>query len=318
MDLSKWIKRQIGYVSLAMSGIEKNALGQNKEQLNTSISQERRHTQGMLADSLMHGEITAEVEALRWRTYKLLGAAKTHTTKIVGYDSKGKPIIEHVKYDPEKALANIKVDNYDKYPLQMVIDNSTITTSILDMLDKLDDDNIRFSSAPTINYDSSGNTTSATHGEIKSDSFTELNERPIKIEREYLPNFQIENFTEKLNVRSISETEKLLEFYIIKYPDEDNRTTRLLISEIKKATLNPRISTMLDFKEIGFITYKTLGVDDFLEYQYKIKNFDKIIEFNSFYVIKFIAEVIVDGRSIIEDYRVKTLDTKYEKKEKKK
>lgn len=318
MDLSKWIKRQVGIISLAMSGIEKNALGQNKDQLATPINQERRHTQGTLADSLLNGIITAEVETLRWRTYKVLESAKTFTTKITGYDDKGNPTIEHVKYDPVNALKNIKIDTFDNYPLQMVIDNSIITTSVIDEMDKLDDDNSMFTKLPTINYDEKGFVESATHGEFKIKDQLDKHERPIKIEREYLPNFQIENFATKLNVRTINETERLLEFYILKYADEDNRTTRLLISEIKKASLNPRASSMLDIKEVGYITYKALGVSDFLEYQYKIKSFDKIIEFNSYYVIKFKADVTVNGRSIVEEFRDKALDERYKNKEPKK
>jgi hypothetical protein len=66
------------------------------------------------------------------------------------------------------------------------------------------------------------------------------------------------------------------------------------------------------------MTYKTLGVEDFLEYEYKIKSFDKIITFNGHYVIKFIGEVVIDGNNILEEHRVNELDVKYEKKEKKK
>jgi hypothetical protein len=318
MDLSKWIKRQIGAISIAIAGVEKNALGQNKEGLTVPVTQERKHTQGSLMDNLVNGVVTAEVEALRWRTYKVLESAKTYTTKIVGYDAKGKPITEQVRYDPENALRDIKVDAFDSYPLQMVIDNSIITTNIKDEIEKLDDDHSMFNKLPTINYNEKGIAISATHGEFKIKDQLDKHERPIKIDREYLPNFQLENFATKLNVRGISETERLLEFYILKYADEDNRTTRLLISEIKKAILNPRVSSMLDIKEVGFITYKALGAADFLEYQYKISSFDKIIEFNSYYIIKFKAEVTVNGRSIVEEFRDKALDERYEKKERKK
>ena len=62
MDLSKWIRRQVGYISLAMAGVEKNALSQNSQQLTAPVTQERRHSQGTLADSLLNGVITQEVE----------------------------------------------------------------------------------------------------------------------------------------------------------------------------------------------------------------------------------------------------------------
>jgi hypothetical protein len=75
---------------------------------------------------------------------------------------------------------------------------------------------------------------------------------------------------------------------------------------------------MLEIKEVGFITHKTTGADDFLEYKYEITSFDKIIEFNSFYVIKFLANVVIDGNDILEQHRVVELDENYKNKKRKK
>ena len=74
---------------------------------------------------------------------------------------------------------------------------------------------------------------------------------------------------------------------------------------------------MLEIKSVEFVTYKSLGVSDFLEFQYEIESFDKIIEFNGSYVIKFIAKVIVNGEDIMEEHRVEELDKKYADKAKK-
>jgi hypothetical protein len=127
----------------------------------------------------------------------------------------------------------------------------------------------------------------------------------------------LENFTKKLVVRKINKNQRLLEFYVSIYPDEYNRTSRLFISAVKKAIEEPRSSNMLEFKGVEFVSYKSLGVNDYLEFQYKIENFDKIIEFNGSYVIKFIANVIVNGNDIMETHRVEELDKKYAEKAKK-
>ena len=74
---------------------------------------------------------------------------------------------------------------------------------------------------------------------------------------------------------------------------------------------------MLNIKGVEFVTYKSLGVSDFLEFKYEIESFDKIIEFNGFYVIKFIANVVIDGEDITEIHRVEELDKKYNEKAKK-
>ena len=78
-----------------------------------------------------------------------------------------------------------------------------------------------------------------------------------------------------------------------------------------------KVSRKFDLKGVEFITYNTLGVSDFLEYQYEIESFDKIIEFKGCYVIKFIANVKINGRDIMDEHRVDELDKKYEQKAKK-
>jgi hypothetical protein len=79
---------------------------------------------------------------------------------------------------------------------------------------------------------------------------------------------------------------------------------------------NKIYSSLTDIKSICFLTNNTIGSADFLEYEYDIIDFDKIIEFNQYYVVKFISEVKINGKNIIEQYRNLELDSKYEKKEK--
>ena len=114
----------------------------------------------------------------------------------------------------------------------------------------------------------------------------------------------------------ISENEKLLEFYVSIYPDVDNRTSRFFISELKKC-INNKKSDIIDINKVNFITYKGIGVNDFLEYKYEITSFDKIIEFNGNYVIKFIAKPIINGEDILTKYKQSELDLKYKNKVKK-
>jgi hypothetical protein len=317
MAINNWFKKQMISLSLAMSGIEKNALGQNGGNLETNVAQEQKHTKGTLADSLINGVITKEVESLRWRTYKVMQAAEGFKATITGYEPDETPIIEVKPYDNKATLGFISLDSFDDgYPLEMVIKNDPITLSVKEGMAA----SMKMNDKPIINFDKDGVAESATHGEFSNTELSSVtkNELPIQIGRESLPKFEIETYTTKLNVRIINETERLLEFYVSMYPNEDNRTTRLFIADVKKAIENPRHSTILDITNVGFITYHNIGVNDFMEYQYDIKRFDKIIEYNGHYVIKFIAEVVVNGRYILEQHRVKELDDKYENKERKK
>lgn len=315
MNVLNWFKRKLGVLSVALSNVEKGALTQTGEGLSSDITHNRRVTQGQVADSLVNGEVTQEVINLKWRTYKILKATEGLTAEIIGYDEDGMPIVKTQKRNNKKGLKKVKMDSFDDYALEMVIDNNEIALS---GSEAMDNEHISLLDEVMLNDTEIGQT--ATHGSVNSDEYfiTNKTERPIKISRETLPNFYIENFTKKLNVRKISKNKRLLEFYVSKYVNEDNRTSRLFISAITKMMNgNTQKQSFIELKDVEFVTYKSLGVEDYLEFKYEIDSFDKIIEFNGFYVIKFIAKVKTNGKYIFEEHRVAELDEKYKNKQKK-
>ena len=323
--IKKWGASKLATISLAMANVEKNSLGQTAEPLSTDTAKFQRHTQGQLADSLVNGEITQEVIDMRWRMYKIMRETEGVTAEITGYDEDGMPIVKMAKRNVKAGLRKVKLDEYDSYPLEMIIDNSEI---VLGGNQAMDNDKISIFDEVIINQtigpkDDDGEPGkiewSASHGSIDGTEYfaTNKSERPIIVTRPNPPKFRLENFTKKLNIRTINETEKLLEFYVSKYPDEYDRTSRLFISDVKKAISAPEHSTILEISGVNFITYKCMGVDNFLEFEYEITSFDKIIEYNGFYVVKFIAKVKVNGNDVLEKHRVAELDKKYEQKAKK-
>ena len=320
----KWVKRQVAAFSLAMASVEKNALSQSGKDFDLNEREEQSHKKGTLEYALIQGEVTQEVRDLRWRMYKILEASEGLTTTITGYDEDGFPITKTTKKtvnSEKRKLSKIKVDEYDNYELEIVQNNEPISMGAKEAgLNKNLSGYTQEQYDNSKVYDENGELVSTTLGEIGSEEYNSFlkSERPLEIIRELRPKFEIEKYTKKLNVRSINDKEKLLEFYISKYPDEFDRKTRLLISEIKRAINNPRSSDMLDIDTIKFITYKTLGTKDFHIYEYKVKNFDKIIDFDGFYVIKFKCDVIVDGEYLLEEYREEGLELKYQNKERKK
>ena len=335
--IKNWITNKITTISLATANVEKNALSQVGESLGTDVNHSQRHTQGQLADSLINGELTQEVLNLRWRTYKIIRETEGVTSEIIGYDKEDRPIVETRKINVKAGLEKIKLDTFDYYPLEMVIDNSDIT---LGVNQAMDNDDITIFDEVIINQNTGQNTAtgpigpdgqkdiddepskiefSASHGSISGTEYfaTNKTERPIEIIRNQIPKFKLENYTKKLNVRKINETERLLEFYVSKYPDEYNRTSRLFLSDLKKTMVEPEKSTIIEFSGVNFVTYKSMGVNDFLEFEYDIVSYDKIIEYNGYYVIKFIAKIKTDGRDILDEHRMVELDKKYETKQKK-
>ncbi len=317
MGFGEWVKNKMAMIAFATSSVEKNMLGQDGGQEVGSVNQVQRHRQGTLADALSRGELTQEVKDLRWRMYKVLDESKNFRTKVVGYDEDGFPITETEAFNPSSGMSKIKIDDFDDYKLELVVNNDEITLGQFevdfDSIDVLD------VSEMVKGVDADGNPT-ATLGIIKTEQADQVesankSERVITCVRDFRPKFQIENFAKKMNVRTISETEKLLEFYVSKYSDEDDRKSSLFLSEIKKAMNNPRVADFLDILSVTFVSYNTTGVKDMLDFEYKIIKFDKLIEFDGYYVVKFKAEVIKNGESLIEQYREEGLDKKYENKE---
>tara|TARA_R110000796_G_scaffold61077_2_gene141410 strand:- start:53186 stop:54145 length:960 start_codon:yes stop_codon:yes gene_type:complete len=317
----KWIKRQIAAFSLAISSVEKNTLSQQGLTVDAGVNAEQSVKKGTLEHSLIQGEVTQEVKDLRWRMYKILGAVDKVKVNITSTDEDGYHTIETInptEGSNRLSLAKVKLDSYDKYPLGMMVNNEEISLGINETLN---DNVIGYTDTEVIENkvtDSSGNTRTSI-GEISNSDYqsTIKSGRLINVDREYRPKFEIEKYTSKLNIRNITDSEKLLEFYVSKYPDEYNRKSRLFISEIKRATENPRSSDILDIKAINFISYKTVGSKDFYYYEYEVQSFDKIIEFDGNYVIKFKCNLTVNGEYLLEKYKEESLENRYKNKESK-
>jgi hypothetical protein len=311
-----WIKNKIAGLLMSVANVEKNFFSQENNLLSDDITKHSEKETGTLMNSLKNNIITQEVMDLRWRMYKVIQETDSLTTKIIGYESDGTPITKTIKKDVKKGLKKIQMDTHDTYPLEFVIPNDEIVTSGNDVMNNK---YIEVFDEPTINFDEEGVIISATLGEINGDEYyiTNKTENPIIISSENTRRFYLENFTKKLNVIHNSENEKLLEFYVSMYPDLYNRTSRIFISEIKKIINDNKKSDIIDINNVNFITYKAIGVNDFLEYKYEIQSFDKIVEYNGNYVIKFIAKPIINGEDITIKFIQDELENKYKNKVKK-
>lgn len=277
-------------LSMAVSNVEKILLNQDAKSADDQIKQERNHQQGTLADALLRGELTQEVKELRWRMYKIL--KNSQRMVFTPHSSDGKL----AKNKTNEKNGNFNLDKTDGYELELLLDNSEITASIADALNKtLDADGV----ISGMEY----------FARTKS-------EKPIFIMRDFIPKFDLEAYTIKLAVRKINETEKLLEFYVSKYPDEYNVNSIYFLKEIKKAmAYGPRNINLLEIKEVGFFSNNTHGSDDFLVYGYEIISFEKIVEFDGHYVIKYKAKVLVNAEDMMAEFKEEELDKKYESRQ---
>ena len=275
-----WLKNKITILSLALANVEKNALSQDGGRLTDDAQQVQRHKQGMLSDDLMQGRITEEVKMLRHRMYKILDESSKIKASFKR-DANGNLTYELV--DRTLISSKLKGDPYDNYKVELVINNSDIFGG-MDLTSEHPDE-------------------------------TEVEKQVICFRNGVRPKFELEKHTTKLFVRHIEDDKRLLEFYVPKYVDHYNRRTTFLISELKKLIENPRYSDLLDIKTVGFVTFNAMGCQDFREFTYQIDKFNKIVEYDGAYIVKFNATVILNGDNIIDKYKHELQEQRYADKE---
>jgi hypothetical protein len=308
--ITNWLKNKSAIVSIAISNVEKNALSQTNEGLSADVNQVSSINTGTLMHSLKNNIVTQDVMDLRWRMYKVMEYSDNMSATIEGYKENGQPIYRMAK--KELRIAKPNLDPFDPYKIEMIITNEDVVKSVYEGLDERINEDIKAGENEVYG--------ATTIGSISGyEYFTQVrNEKPIKISRKVTPSFYLESYTHVLKIRKIDETKRLIEFYVSTYPDEYNRTSRLVISTIKKELENPMLNNpFLDINGVSFISDKTQGVNDNYLFEYTNLVYDKIVTHNGYFIIKFIADVKIDGEYIMEIYRQSVLDNKYENKEKK-
>jgi len=314
MRLNKWVKNQLVAFAIATSNVTNNLTSQKKETLENSHKIVANKDHNNLLNAIKRGHINQEVKDLRWRTYKVLKASQG--TKLVEdyTDSEGNTFYKSIKTDYSSILKKVKLDTVDNYELELVVNNDEIA---LDTVDAMNSEHIVLLDEAKVFINKDGDEV-AIHGEIKSDEFdiSQKSQRLIRVNRDFIPRFYIEQYAKKINVRKINDEERLLEFYISKYPDELRMNSKLFIFQMNKAlTSGNYLPNIFNIKEVEFISYNTLGTSDFLNYKYEIVNLDKLIEFDGNFVIKYRAKVITNGEDILSTYVESNLEKKYNKKE---
>ncbi len=299
-EITNWVKKKLAMISLSMANVEKNAFGQSGQALSDNVGEVQKLNQGDVMDDLVNGRVTQEVQDLRWRMYKIMSATENMTLDV-------------------DTLSKHKTDLTDENAeLEIVVDNVTEYFSVVDTIDTFE---LHGLTAETVTIETkimeNKKTVVASHGDIDANnyfSFVKPDKR-VTIHRSSFPKFNLENYTKSLHVKKFKD-KKILEFYVSKYPIEEDRKTYLFIKEVEKIFLNPISSNIINFEGVEFITQNCLGKPDHLKFKYENLTFHKITEFNGFYVIKFFGDETINGEYIFEKYREEVLDKKYENKEK--
>lgn len=288
----KWLKNRMLDIAIATARVEKSALNNSGVSMTDDVGHTINHKQGTLSDALIRGELTQEVKNLRWRMYKTLMAMEDVNQVIVGYEKMVDPETGETYDSPimgegvdgKVKLRKVPIDTYDDYPIHMIIENTETNNGIAERLKQ------------------NGSEVLKTH-------------RKVEVECYEMSRFPIHEFLKKINVRLVDEGKYLVEMCFSKYHDGYSPTHALFIKEMERAFARKKIDNLFELKQIGFITHNDMGVKSYKGFLYNVDNFDKFVEFNGMYVVKYMVTAEHDGLDVFEQYRVEELDAKYEAKE---
>ena len=246
--MSNWVKKGIVSFSMALRGVEKNAL--NKlEDSNTGMV--KPIGQNRLMKDLKEGNITQEVKQFRKKHYMILQESEKYKAKW-GKDGDYQMLTES-EINSRKIATG---DPYDSYNVEVSVENKPLTESMLNP------DNLVY---------------------------------PIKVNRVVNTMVKLEEVSDKLHVRDIDGTNKLLDFYIPIKRDNENA-----LREAQNLIMNPGIN---NFNNITNVSFTTPG-GNMMIFEYRVLAFDKVVEYNGHYIVKMFAECINNGTWAAEKYMI--------------
>ena len=251
----------------------------------STINQEA-HT-SRVSKALLKGELTQEVKELRYRTYMV-----DRETKNYKYFSP--TLAKKKKKDYSKF---VKFENEDNLKIITIQPNERKVENLYEFEKRMGDE-----------YYLSENTI-----------FVEPpKEYIIKAKRSFIPRYKLEEFTTRLAVFEIEKEKKVrLDFYVSKYPDKNVYISKGFVREIENIRDKGIKSDILDINNISFTTFHAYLLTDMLEFEFDNLNFEKVLEYDGHYILRFNADIIKNGKDEIDEFYNKEMAERYANKEKK-
>lgn len=271
----KLIRSIVISIVFGLKNTEEDILKQKASSLSASNSSEQKIQQNQLAENLLKGEITEEVEILRDRTYFVCDESKKYKVII---DTVG--TTKAFKYSSNIKIP--KIYNVDDSKIKIIIDNQAIPSSVIDGLNAVNGYGIK-------------------------------NIYPLNFTYDNLPKFQLNQYISKLVVR-VKDDSTFIDLYVPVYTDSFERLYKLFDNEINSVINKTRKIINLEFNTVEFISNKSYGVEDLCKFKYEMIKLISISKFDNKNVLTYEVKVIENGNKITDKYINKKLRNNYEKK----
>lgn len=252
--------------------IDNLLVNSNKEtdnKIDGSLSIEQESESKSVYDDLLRGEVTERVRELRHEMYYSERKSKEYL-----YIGNGL-VKKNTMFDYTG-----KIDRTEDLKIFLVQENKVITSSFSDFNDESDFRN-------------------------KSES---EKERVLKVERDFIPRFRLENYTNKIVVKQINEEKYLIDFYVSAYEGKWEPTRRMFHKEMDRIYQGYLDNHTTDIHKIKFTTKDAFGSPDLVEFSFNNLKYDNIVLFDGNYVLKFLADLEYRNDLIDEFYDEKTAE----------
>lgn len=247
-----------------------------------------------VSKALLKGEVTQEVEELRYRTYLVDREAKQYEYIA--------PTLAFKRDKQDNKF--ISFENSDNLEIITIQPNEVDITGLTDDLKDID-----FTKAQIIGKDEDVL--------LNVGKFKTKKQYIIKINRSFVSRFKLEEYTKRLVVKRLDKTHAILDFYVSKYPDDKDLKSKGFVREIEKIKDDKMKSDVIDIDEVSFVTSHAYRCVDMLEYQFDNIRYRETVEFDGHYIIRFKARIVKDGVDLTDKFYSKTMDEKYKNKVKK-
>lgn len=240
---------------------------------NDSTIEQQQEVNSVYKD-MLKGELTQEVIELRHEMYFAERKSKKYE-----YAGGGRAVKRNDIFDYKG-----KVEASDGLPIVLVQENKEDDGSLMDfgiyhMGDKVE-----------LDEKAKGDL-----GNAAKKDFT------IRIERDFTPRFYLEHHVTKLVLKTMNDTYSLIDLYVPMYRSQFDNKDKFFQSELNKIYIGDLRSDLINFKSLRFITYNASGVDDFIEYKFKLVSFENILKFDGSYVLRFAVENEIWGNDLLNE-----------------
>jgi hypothetical protein len=268
-------------VGVSIAGADSAVFSTNKGQDSNVVVVSQKEQGSALMQAMLKGEITQEVEDLRYRTYLI--EEESGKNEVIGIGEE-----DMVSFAIPAQFNKPKIEEIET-------DFKTVLTQNVDAVSTGINDNVQ---------DENG-------------FINKIKEYyPLTIERDCMSRFPIEKYCHQIVVKEKDGLYQL-DLYFTIYPDTIDRIKRMFTNEIQKLyDKKIRMNDVNDIQTIQFTTNKAWGMDDNKLFKFKIDSYKECSKFNGYYILKFYAESLIYGEKITDKYFSQNIRKKYDENEK--